>query len=351
MARKRLTTRTARDMESKPGTQVMDKGSKWDNDPYDMNDTGHEKNDPDLTEYQKGDPSAWAEDPNMKDPAAQDQNREETMHAPLIDKQAASEAVASVKVLQQKAVKSIVASQRMLPGAPDEIIEKQATIFMRLPDDGLNATLAHQEALAKNIAKAAGDAAEEDDDEEKAMEEGKKMLQEKKAQLEALQKEIEAGQNDPRAFYESKKKKEAAKKKDEEEEEEVESGSMCKSAEEEEEEEGKKEEGEEKEAAKYEAGEGEEKKEEKKEEEEGEEGEEESGEEEEGEEEEKSASGIELEASDDNILDQIFSTVTASEEKKGASKLSGMVKKQASQGSDNLSGLWGAPPDVSGLFQ
>lgn len=317
MARKRLTTRTARDMESKPGAQVMDKGSKWDNDPYDMNDTGHEKNDPDLTEYQKGDPSAWAEDPNMKDPAAQDQNREETMHAPLIDKHAASEAVASVKVLQQKAVKSIVASQRMLPGAPDEIIEKQATIFMRLPDDGLNATLTHQEGLAKYIAKAAGDTAEESE-EETAEEEGKKMLQEKKAQLEALQKEIEAGQNDPRAFYE-KKKKEAAKKKEEEEEEE------------------------EREGAKY-AGE-----EEKKEEPEEEEKEKEK--KEEPEEEEKSDSGVELEASDDNILDQIFSTVTASEGKKGATRLSGMVKKQASEGSGSLSDLWAAPPDVSGLFQ
>ena len=64
MSRNRLTNRTASDMKSKPGAQVEAKGSGVDNDVYNMNDTGHEKNDPSVSEYAKGDPSAWAEDVN-----------------------------------------------------------------------------------------------------------------------------------------------------------------------------------------------------------------------------------------------------------------------------------------------
>ena len=87
MSRNRLTNRVASDMKSKPGTQVEAKGSGVDNDPYDMNDTGHEKNDPSVSEYAKGDPEAWKEGVNKDNPAKDDQKREETGHAPLIDKQ------------------------------------------------------------------------------------------------------------------------------------------------------------------------------------------------------------------------------------------------------------------------
>lgn len=290
MARERLTTRVARQMESKPGTQVEDKGTGIDNDTAAMNNPEHEKNDPSLTEYQKGDPSAWAEDPNMKNPAKDDQKREETGHAPLIDKHAAAEAVASVRKLEEKAVRAIIASQRILPGADDDMIERQASLLMHLPDFALNGTLKNQEDLAKSVEAAAEETEGEEKEEKEAAKE-----EEKEVVKEEMKEEKEAAKEE-KPEEEMKEEKEAAKKKD--------SGD-------EEEEEEKKEEAEEEEVK-----------------------------------EEKEA------ATDDiDLLQSIFTDVTASESKKGASSLSGMVKKEASESKDSLAGIWGAPPDVSRHFQ
>jgi hypothetical protein len=336
MSRERLTSRTAEDLKAKPGAQVEAKGAGIDNDPYNQNDTNHEKNDPKIDQYGKGDPSAWGEDVNKDNPAKDDSKREENGYAPLIDKHAAAEAIASAKRLEEKAVKCIIAAQRILPGAAEEMIEKQAAIFMHLPEEGLNATLTNQESLAKQIAKQASKVAgeaeceheeketpAEEAKEEKALEEAKeekdaaaeelddkkKKLEELKKQASALETEITAGQNadanknNPQGKKTEKKAGEEEDKKEEKVEE-------------------KKEE---KDAA------SEEKVEEKKEEE--------------TKEEEK-----EIEASDGNLLDQIFGEVTASETKKGASTLAGMVKKQASDQVTDLSGLWASSPDVSNLF-
>jgi hypothetical protein len=294
MSRTRLTKRTAAEI---------------DNDVYNMNDTGHEKNDPKIDEYAKGDPSAWAEDVHKENPAADDQKREETGHAPLIDKHAASEAIASAKKLEERAVKAIIASQRMLPGATDEIIEKQAAILMNLPEEGLNATLKNQENLAKMIVKNAEDAsddAEEEEKEEEKEDEKEEEKEEKEATEEASEKDVIASLQAKIAELEQKlnvPEKEATE-----------------------------------ETAEKEAGDDEDKKEEEKEEKEEEK-------------EEKEATETEIEASDSNILDQIFSGAVASNTKKGASKLSGMVKKEASEGSKELSDLWSSSPDVTSLFQ
>ena len=296
MSRTRLTSRTASDMKSKPGTQVEAKGSGVDNDSYNMNDTGHEKNDPSISEYEKGDPEAWAEGVNKENPAKNDQKREETGHAPLIDKHAAQEAIASARKLEEKAVKAIIASQRMLPGATDEIIEKQAGILMHLPEEGLNATLANQEGLAQMIAKAASESSEDDKEEEKKEEE----------------KEVEAAEETP-----------AEEKKEEEKEVEATEmtpqeklASLKKQAEDLE-----------KQINAAEETPAEEKKEEEKEEDK------------------------EVDASDASLLDQIFSGVMPAPMKKGASKLSGMVKKEASSsGSGSLDGLWASAPDVRDIF-
>ena len=310
MSRIRLTNRVASDMKSKPGTQVEDKGSGVDNDVFDMNDTGHEKNDPSVSEYAKGDPSAWAEDVNKDNPAKDDKKREETGHAPLIDKHAAEEAIASARRLEEKAVKAIIASQRMLPGATDEIIEKQAGILMHLPEEGLNATLSHQEKLAQLIAKAAEDSSEEDEEKEEekeAAEEDKEEEKEEEKEAAEEDKEEEKEEDKEASDEMTPQEKLASLKKQAEELEQ-----QIKAAGEEE----KEEEKEEKEAA-------EEEKEEKK----------------------------EVEASDESLLDQIFSGVMPSPIKKGASKLSGMVKKEASSsGSDNLSDLWSSAPDVRDVF-
>jgi len=292
MARERLTTRVAEDMKSKANTQVEAKGSGYDNDVYTMNNPEHEKNDPKLDEYAKGDPSAWAEDVHKGDPAKDDGKREETGHAPLIDKQA-KEAIASIRKMENKAVRCIIAAERMLPGADAELVEHQASLFMSLPDAHLNATLNNQETFAKSIAAAA----------EEVVEEVKEEKEEKEAAKEEVVEEKE------------EEVKEAAKKEVVEEKEEVV-----------EEKEAAKEEVEEEKACDKKAGDCEEKEEE---------------------EEEKE----EKEASEKDLLQDIFSDVTASTEKKGAATLSGMVKKQASSsvGSD-LAGIWNAPPDVSAYF-
>jgi hypothetical protein len=70
---------------------------------------------------------------------------------------------------------------------------------------------------------------------------------------------------------------------------------------------------------------------------------------EEKEEKEKDA-GVELEASA-SLLDDIFAGVIASDTKKGAKSLSGLVKKEASDSnSDPLAGIWKTDPDISNLF-
>jgi len=297
MSRNRLTTRTAADMKSKPGALVEDKGSGIDNDTAAMNNPEHEKNDPSVNEYEKGDPSAWGEDVNKDKVNKDDQKREETGHAPLVDKHAAERAIASARKLEEKAVKAIIASQRMLPGATDEIIEKQAGILMHLPEEGLNATLTNQENLAKFIAKAAEDSSENEEDEKAEDEKPAEEAKEEKAE-EGEEKDAAKNQNDPHAF--SAKEKLAALK--------AEVAKLEKAAAEEEDE---------KEAS------AESKKEDEK----------------------------EVEASDANLLDQIFSGVMPSPIKKGASKLSGMVKKEASSNAgDELSSLWSSAPDVKDIF-
>lgn len=356
MSRNRLTNRLASDMKSKPGAQVEDKGSGIDNDVFDMNDTGHSKNNPSVGEYAKGDPEAWNEGVNKDKVNKDDSKREETGHAPLIDKHAAQEAIASARRLEEKAVKAIIASQRMLPGATDEIIEKQAGILMHLPEEGLNATLANQEGLAQMIAKAAASSSEEEDEEEDAAS--------KDAGVKKDEEEEDAASKDAGSKKDEEEEdaasKDAGSKKDEEED------ASSKDA-------GKKKDEEEDDASSKDAGqndphyfdlkkkkeklaslrkqaeelEKEVDKDEKKKEEEEEEGEEveasHKGKKEEDEEEATSK--------DASLLDQIFSGVMPSPIKKGASKLSGMVKKEASSsGTSDLSSLWSTAPDVREIF-
>jgi len=401
--RQRLTTRVAEDLTVQGrGATKESKGSGIDNDVYDMNDTDHERNDPSREEYAKGDPSAWAEDPNTKNPAADDSKREETGHAPLIDKHKyagdtekdAAEAIANVRRLEEKAVRAIVASQRALPGASKKDIEAQSAAFMHMPDDCLNGTLARQEKLAREIAaaaeKSADDAeeaaeapdeaaaeapaeaaaeapaeAEASDDKEAKKEEKEKeelppFLQKKLASMamelaqeivkEAAKKGVSSiNTNDPEMNISNASEEEEPKESEAADEETAEktAGSKkgpgipdgtgprggtdeCPMTGDD----GKDDEGDGKKEEK------EEKKEEKKDDDEmdisfGED-----------EDEGKDAS--------DDILSQIFSNVTASADKKGASKLSGLVRKQASEGAaadlDSVL-MAGTPPDINHLFQ
>lgn len=366
--RQRLTTRVAEDLTVQGrGATKESKGSGIDNDVYDMNDTGHEKNDPSREEYAKGDPSSWAEDPNMKDPAADDSKREETGHAPLIDKHKyATEAIANVRRLEEKAVRAIVASQRALPGATKQDIEQQAAAFMHMPDECLNGTLARQEKLAREIVGAAEKSVEDAEaPTEGAAEAPAEAAEDKEAAKEEAPAEAEAS-DDKEAKKEEKKDdedlpeflqkklasmaaelakemvKEAAKKGVSSVNTNDPAMNISNASEEEpketEEAEEKAEEAEEGEKAEEKAEEAEEKAE------------------------EKDASNDitfgdddgEAKDANDDLLSQIFSNVTASTEKKGASKLSGLVKKQASEGgSADLESILmsGTPPDINHLFQ
>ena len=379
MSRERLTTRTAEDLKAKAGTQVSDKGTGIDNDPAAMNNPEHTKNDPAVDEYARsGDsPEGWAEGKADKNwPSQPAGEKRETTGHPAITAKSAAEAVASAKRLEEKAVKCIIAAQRILPGAAEEMIEKQAAIFMHLPEEGLNATLTHQETLAKQIAKQAGDVADEaehdedepgheeketkaekateekavtetekekEDDDDKKKKETAKELTEKEKKLEQLkkeaselEKEITAGQNDPKYFYgKGKKTKDASSEEDEKDDKKEDKKEDKAAASEKCEKCGKtpcecKEDDKKDDKAasactrKDEKDEKDDKKEDK--------------------------AATEIEASDGTLLDQIFGEVTASETKKGAAKLSGMVKKQASEQVSELSGLWASAPDVSNMF-
>lgn len=350
--RQRLTTRVAEDLTVKSkGESKESKGSGIDNDVYNMNDTGHEKNDPDREEYAKGDPSAWAEDVHTKKVNTDDSKREETGHAPLVDKHAASEAIATVRVLEEKAARCIVASQRALPGADRDMIEAQAASFMHLPDSELNATLSRQEKLARMIAGAAEESAKE-------VEEVKEDVKPEEPAKEAA-KECEVKKDDAEEV-------EAAKK-EEKKEEDIPAFLQKKLASLEAE----------IEALKTAAAKGvssvntndtemnitnaaEEPKEEKKDVEEVKEAKEEKKDEEpkEDKDDDEVTFGDDdeeegKEASEDNLLNQIFSTVTASADKKGAKTLAGLVKKEASSTGTNLDSILmdGVPPDVNHLFQ
>ena len=303
MSRERLTTKVAGDIVG---------------DVYTMNNPDKEKNDPKIDEYANGNPSAWGEDVNTANPAKNDEaSRDKATHF-ASSKDAAQAAVKTAAQLERKAVKCIVAAQRMLPGAEDAIIEAQAADLMELPETSLNATLARQERLAQSIIAKADEVVEEvtkEEEEKTAASEAQKaarakfldMIKEKKDKAAKLAAEIDELE---------KSEKEATDDKDEDDKEEKEAAKEV------------EDDKEEKEAAK----EVEDDKEEKEAAKEVEEKDEES----------KEAS--------DNLLDQIFASVQASDNKKGASSLSGIVKKQASESSDELAGLWGPTPDVSHIF-
>ena len=345
--RQRLTTRVAEDLTVKSkGETKESKGSGIDNDVYNMNDTGHEKNDPDRGEYAKGDPSAWGEDVYTKPVNTDDKNREETGHAPLVDKHAAIEAIATVHKLEEKAARCIVASQRALPGADRNMIEAQAASFMHLPDEELNATLMRQEKLARLIAGAAEEAAAETVVEDKEAKKGEIPPQFLKPADEPADepadkpadKDAKKGEDLPEFLQKKLASLEAeiaslrtAAKKGISSINTNDTGMNITNANEESEgDKAKKPEGDTPEGDKAK--------------------EDDADEVTFGDDDE----GSDRDASDDNLLNQIFSTVTASTEKKGAKTLAGLVKKEAStSGTSDLDSILmdGVPPSINHLFQ
>lgn len=275
-------------------------------DPYTMN---QDRKNPPAEKYRTGDPSAWGEDQN-KDKPWESEGRDETGHPAPEKDEARRAAVKQARLLEDKALKCLTIASRMLPGADASIIEEQALDLMFLPERSVMATTQRQSELASKIA---SEVEPEDKEEEK-----KEEVEEKDA-AKKDKEEIEKEEKDAAKKDKEEDEEKDASKKDKKEDEEVEAKKEKKD-EEEVEAAKKKEEDEEVEAAK--------KVEEK-------------------ELEEKEASKDLLDILFDSA--EVSAAVEASSPKTGAKKLSGLVK-QASTGSDPLSGLWGDTPDISSVF-
>ena len=257
-------------------------------DPYTMNQ--EHANNP-VEKYKTGDPSTWAEDPDMKKPWEGEGRNEVGLPAP------AREAVMAAQKLEDKALKCITIAQRMLPGSPDELIEAQATDLMYMPERCVLATLSRQAELAQKLAAEVKE--DEEDDKQKAKDAAAEETKEEKKDEEKAKDAAAKAKED-----EEQKAKDAAAKKDEEEKAKAKDATA---------EEKKDEEEKAKDAA------AEEKKDE---------------------DAEKDA------ATPGDLLDLIFAQ---EEPKSGVKKLSGIVKQASTNGAD-LDGLWSLPPDISKVF-
>ena len=267
--------------------------------------------------YKNGDPSSWAEDPDKKNYAKADEKRNEMNVGDV--REANEQHIKNARDLERKAVKCIVASQRMLPGMDEKSVEANALDLMHMPASSLDALLDRQAKLAESIQAAAEEvtAGELPEALQKAIDE-KKEKAEKKAGDDSEEKSEEEAKEAGDDKAEEEEVKEASEKVAADEKlaalvtAAVEAALAKKAADEAPAEEEEKEAGEEPAE--------EEKTEEVK------------------------------EASDENLLDSIFSSVKASDSKAGASSLTGLVAKSASSKENDISGLWQSAPDVSSTF-
>lgn len=260
-----------------------------------------DRQNPPVEKYQTGDPSAWAEDPNLATPWKTEGRNEVGLPAP------AREAVVAVRKLEDKAFKCITIAQRMLPGADDSMVEEQATDLMFMPERAILSTLQRQSGLAEKLAGKKDD----DDDEKEDKEAAKKVDKEEKEDKEAAKKA-------PEATPPAEKKPDAApvapvapvEKKPEEVEAAKKAPEATPPVEE-----------------KPEEAPAEKKPEEPKE--------------------ATNQEDFELGKQGSDLLDQLFQDEPV--EKTGAKKLSGIVKQASSAGTE-LKDLWELPPDISKTF-
>ena len=272
-------------------------------DPYTMNQ--EHANNP-VEKYKTGDPSTWAEDPDMKKPWEGEGRNEVGLPAP------AREAVMAARKLEDKALKCITIAQRMLPGSPDELIEAQATDLMYMPERCVLATLSRQAELAQKLAAEVKE--DEEDDKQKAKDAAAEETKEEKKDEEKAKDAAAKAKED-----EEEKAKDAAAKAKEDEEQKAKDATAKKDEEE---------------KAKAKDATAEEKKDEE------EKAKDAAAEEKKDEDAEKDA------ATPGDLLDLIFAQ---EEPKSGVKKLSGIVKQASTNGAD-LDGLWSLPPDISKVF-
>ena len=292
-------------------------------DPYTMNQ--EHANNP-VEKYKTGDPSTWAEDPDMKKPWADEGRNEVGLPAP------AKEAVMAARKLEDKALKCITIAQRMLPGSADDLIEAQATDLMYMPERCVLATLQRQAELAQKLAAEVKE--DEDDEKKKEKDAGAEKKDEEKEKDAAKVKDEEKDKAKDAAAEKKDEEKDkakdaAAEKKDEEKDKAKDAAAEKKD--------------EEKDKAKDAAAD------EKKDEVEKDKAKDAAADEKKDEVEKDKAKDANIEmdtASPGDLLDLIFAQ---EEPKSGVKKLSGIVKQASTSGAD-LDGLWSLPPDISKVF-
>lgn len=154
-------------------------------DPYTL---GRSKENPPAEKYMNGDPSSWAEDPDMSHPWEKEK-REETGHAAenkdmsgdFGKESPKSAAIKSAKELKAKAIKCIRIAEAMFPTASETVWEEQGFALMELSDRAIQATLdliekhaAPAAATAEEAKVAAEKVAEEEDEDEEMSDQEKK---------------------------------------------------------------------------------------------------------------------------------------------------------------------------------
>lgn len=147
MSRTRLTDKTA--------------AEAGDNDLYTMNGARPTGNVNPGDKYEIGGPDQFGETPistaDTKKLHDKDVNDRNDQNIPNL-REASEAAIRTAAELEKKAIRCLVASQRMLPGAAQHIIEANAADLIRLPLASIDAILGRQEAFARRIASEAEEA-------------------------------------------------------------------------------------------------------------------------------------------------------------------------------------------------
>lgn len=151
MSRNRLTDKTA--------------AEAGDNDLYTMNGARPTGDVNPAAKYEIGGPAEFGETPVSTADTAKIHTQDVKDRDPATNvadlRQASEAAIKSAAELEKKAIRCLVASQRMLPGAEQHIIEANAADLIRLPLASIDAILARQEGFARRIASEAEEAAAE----------------------------------------------------------------------------------------------------------------------------------------------------------------------------------------------
>lgn len=183
-------------------------------DPYTL---GRDKENPKVEKYMTGDPSTWAEDPDMEH-RWENEPREETGHAakgkadkeaPAWPKSAKENAMRVAKELKAKAINCVRIAEAMFPKASEEFLENQGFDLMELSDRAIKATIERLESYEGESKEAASD--EVTTELRDLLAKTKKLVAEAEGEMKAEEEKPEAAEADE----DEKKEEEAAEEEEE----------------------------------------------------------------------------------------------------------------------------------------